>query len=561
MCAAAAGVLTFVAVAWLCDLSLFLLSRCVDGELVCAEGYTQVTGVMAMMMTGRVLLVCALCVLWCGIDGVAETEEPVIGVVPGVDEYLVVEWRSQLRSECAEKAGRRTGGRANPSAVEECVRQGMEGLRTFVDGRRRWRRQQFAVAADDDGSGNDGRNSVSSQKAVSVTGTVLPDDPKLKSPIAPGPVLADTTTGGGNLLIPAGSLETAKNKNGEPSKETDKGEKPTVENRSHEGTNGDEQVDNAAIGNPNEDPENKKGETLQFGEEIVKNEENEVKNGLEEINTETDEENRNKAAEDPEGDDEVTVLSSGGQYNEEGERQTEKDSGSNKKGNEVNGGGATDGISAVVPLVLQPASPVDVTDRRNLEKKNDGDTGGKRDAGRTQTQEAAVPSQAEKLAAELITEEEAAETETGTPGKKTQPEDAGKEQTTVGAKSNPETPAAAKEANNKKEVPKEEEDSGKATTNENFDKKRTAGKDNAHNEAETTMQENENEVEKAEGTQAEAEGNEEQTGKKDFADKDLKLNGTAINADSDGGTAVSHFTTSPLLLLFACAAAAAVVAA
>ncbi|KAF5217513.1 Mucin-associated surface protein (MASP) subgroup S085 [Trypanosoma cruzi] len=52
-------------------MSLFLLPLCVDGELFCAEGYTQVTGVMmAMMMTGRVLLVCALCVLWCGAGGV-----------------------------------------------------------------------------------------------------------------------------------------------------------------------------------------------------------------------------------------------------------------------------------------------------------------------------------------------------------------------------------------------------------------------------------------------------------------------------------------------------------
>ncbi|EKF28833.1 mucin-associated surface protein (MASP), putative, partial [Trypanosoma cruzi marinkellei] len=49
--------------------SLLLLPFCVDGELVCAEGCTQVTGVMAMMMTGRVLLVCALCVLWCGAGG------------------------------------------------------------------------------------------------------------------------------------------------------------------------------------------------------------------------------------------------------------------------------------------------------------------------------------------------------------------------------------------------------------------------------------------------------------------------------------------------------------
>ncbi|RNC37778.1 mucin-associated surface protein (MASP), partial [Trypanosoma cruzi] len=49
---------------------LLLLSLCVDVLLVCAEGYTQVTGVMAMMMTGRVLLVCALCVLWCVAGGV-----------------------------------------------------------------------------------------------------------------------------------------------------------------------------------------------------------------------------------------------------------------------------------------------------------------------------------------------------------------------------------------------------------------------------------------------------------------------------------------------------------
>ncbi|RNC39476.1 mucin-associated surface protein (MASP) [Trypanosoma cruzi] len=47
----------------------FLLLLCVDVLLVCAEGCTQVTGVVAMTMTGRVLLVCALCVLWCGGGG------------------------------------------------------------------------------------------------------------------------------------------------------------------------------------------------------------------------------------------------------------------------------------------------------------------------------------------------------------------------------------------------------------------------------------------------------------------------------------------------------------
>ncbi|KAF5218664.1 Mucin-associated surface protein (MASP) [Trypanosoma cruzi] len=46
---------------------------------------------MAMMMTGRVLLVCALCVLWCGADGLAEEGS---GITPpgasadGVDESL-----------------------------------------------------------------------------------------------------------------------------------------------------------------------------------------------------------------------------------------------------------------------------------------------------------------------------------------------------------------------------------------------------------------------------------------------------------------------------------------
>ncbi|ESS61866.1 mucin-associated surface protein (MASP) [Trypanosoma cruzi Dm28c] len=72
-----------------CDLSLLLLSLCVDGALVCAEGYTQVTGVMAMMMTGRVLLVCALCVLWCGAGGRCDEVETRAGVSGSDIEPLV----------------------------------------------------------------------------------------------------------------------------------------------------------------------------------------------------------------------------------------------------------------------------------------------------------------------------------------------------------------------------------------------------------------------------------------------------------------------------------------
>ncbi|KAF8284535.1 Mucin-associated surface protein (MASP), subgroup S115, partial [Trypanosoma cruzi] len=102
---------------------------------------------MAMRMTGRVLLVCALCVLWCGVSGIAAD-----GVGGGDGsaggEYYVSWWRAQLRRECAEEVGRRTGGRANASAVDECLRQGMDGVRVVVDGRRRWRRQRYALVAE-----------------------------------------------------------------------------------------------------------------------------------------------------------------------------------------------------------------------------------------------------------------------------------------------------------------------------------------------------------------------------------------------------------------------------
>ncbi|KAF8277788.1 Mucin-associated surface protein (MASP), subgroup S115, partial [Trypanosoma cruzi] len=100
-----------------------------------------------MMMTGRVLLVCALCLLWCGVSGIAA--DGVGGGDGSVGEYYVSWWRAQLRRECAEEVGRRTGGRANASAVEECVRRGMDGVRAVVDGRHRWRPQRYALVAKD----------------------------------------------------------------------------------------------------------------------------------------------------------------------------------------------------------------------------------------------------------------------------------------------------------------------------------------------------------------------------------------------------------------------------
>ncbi|KAF8277978.1 Mucin-associated surface protein (MASP), putative, partial [Trypanosoma cruzi] len=90
------------------------------------------------MMAGRVLLVCALCVLWCAIAGIAAG---CAGAANGsAGEYLALRFITQMRRECEEEVSRRTEGRANASAVEECVREGMDGLRAVLDGRRRWRR-------------------------------------------------------------------------------------------------------------------------------------------------------------------------------------------------------------------------------------------------------------------------------------------------------------------------------------------------------------------------------------------------------------------------------------
>ncbi|EKF29557.1 mucin-associated surface protein (MASP), putative [Trypanosoma cruzi marinkellei] len=102
---------------------------------------------MAMMMTGRVLLVCALCVLWCGAAVAVSAADEAGGGDGSAGEYLLLQWRARLQTECAEEVGKRTGGRANASAVGECVRHGMDSLHAVVGGRSRWRRQRPAFAA------------------------------------------------------------------------------------------------------------------------------------------------------------------------------------------------------------------------------------------------------------------------------------------------------------------------------------------------------------------------------------------------------------------------------
>ncbi|ESS61388.1 mucin-associated surface protein (MASP) [Trypanosoma cruzi Dm28c] len=192
-----------------------------------------------------------------------------------------------------------------------------------------------------------------------------------------------------------------------PENTTEKGPNSTDDNK---------QVVNAATGNSNGGPEEKNGVTPQVQEGVVEpKEEQDPRNELEKEKQRAEE----KKQEDPGKGAEDTEDSAVGPDHKDGGGQKEEDAGSSKKGNEVNGGGGADGIPPDATVVLQPPSPVEVTDRQSLEEKNDDDTGGERDAGRTRTQEAAGSSKAENLTAELSTEEDAAETE-----KKTREKDA-----------------------------------------------------------------------------------------------------------------------------------------
>ncbi|PBJ70766.1 mucin-associated surface protein [Trypanosoma cruzi cruzi] len=144
---------------------------------------------MAMMMTGRVLLVCALCVLWCGLSGVAADGAGVVSD-GSADEDLLLQWRAWLRRESAEEVSRRTGGWENASAVEEFVHQGMEGVRAVVDGRRRWRRQRIAVAA---AAGNG--DVITDKDGQARNNEVSPPEIKDEKPVASGQESTDATRG------------------------------------------------------------------------------------------------------------------------------------------------------------------------------------------------------------------------------------------------------------------------------------------------------------------------------------------------------------------------------
>ncbi|KAF8299989.1 Mucin-associated surface protein (MASP), subgroup S130 [Trypanosoma cruzi] len=147
---------------------------------------------MAMMMTGRVLLVCVLCVPWCGLSGIAA--DGVGGGDGSVDEDLLLQWRAWLRRECAEEVSRRTGGSGNASAVDECVRQAMESVRAVMDGRRRWRRQRIAVVAASAAAAAAGNGDVSTDKDGQARNKeVSPPEIKDEKPVASGQESTDAT--------------------------------------------------------------------------------------------------------------------------------------------------------------------------------------------------------------------------------------------------------------------------------------------------------------------------------------------------------------------------------
>ncbi|KAF5219055.1 Mucin-associated surface protein (MASP) subgroup S117 [Trypanosoma cruzi] len=84
---------------------------------------------MAMMMTGRALLVCALCVLWSGLSGIAADDAGSAG------EKLLSNWQKLLKSECETDNTSKTDGKLNESAVNCCVHHAMRELCNDVYGK------------------------------------------------------------------------------------------------------------------------------------------------------------------------------------------------------------------------------------------------------------------------------------------------------------------------------------------------------------------------------------------------------------------------------------------
>ncbi|EAN97704.1 Mucin-associated surface protein (MASP) [Trypanosoma cruzi] len=85
---------------------------------------------MAMMMTGRVLLVCALCVLWCGAGGgfAKEAEASANGVSSKTTpaDRIILNWHVLMKEECATENTK--NGTVNVPAMKRCIQVAMKGI-------------------------------------------------------------------------------------------------------------------------------------------------------------------------------------------------------------------------------------------------------------------------------------------------------------------------------------------------------------------------------------------------------------------------------------------------
>ncbi|PBJ78589.1 mucin-associated surface protein [Trypanosoma cruzi cruzi] len=471
---------------------------------------------MAMMMTGRVLLVCALCVLWCGLFGIAADDA---GDGDGsAYENLIAGRRSQLRRECAEEVGRRTGGRANASAVEECVRQGMDGVRAVMDGRRLWRSQQFAVAAAADGGSGEVSDPESSSQDQSGAAAGLKEKAPLGPALEPQPAKLDKAPGDGD------ALQTPAEIPGLPETRSEK----MLNEKNEKEVKGDR------------DP------VKRIGDGVIIDIDEEV-DGATEISDENP------------------------KHEDEGAKNTrERNGGEGRLNNEDEISGnhhVSDDISAGLHVTLPSVSHVNGKGTQSVEGTN-GTVGEKVPAGQTIVQQAEEFPAPEEPTVEFIQKEDTSK-EAKEKGHQV---GRGKEQTTVEEKSTEEAAAGNTAEDSHVTEAQTQEQFETNNTNGNVQKEEEKTNDESTKNEEKSTKEKEGEKnavksksEEKEETKEERVADEEETTsveKKMAAVQSLTKINTTTPGDSDGSTAVSH-TTSPLLplLVVVCAAAAAVVAA
>ncbi|EAN88753.1 Mucin-associated surface protein (MASP) [Trypanosoma cruzi] len=351
---------------------------------------------MAMMMTGRVLLVCALCVLWCGVFGIVAYGACGGDADGSAVEYSLLRWRAQLRSECAEEVSRRTGDGANASAVEECVRQGTDGVRAVVDGRGHWRPQQFVVVAAENAEELEHNHESSPQ---TLTGSVaqLPDQQPLESSPNSVPGSAVITTGEGK---PTSSAQ--------PPGTPDKGSEGLIKKES-------------------DDEGTKEKSEEEEDEEVEETDEEEDDNAGSGTSDGSQEQGKQKAG--------TGQRASGGTGKE--------------NGNVVAGNKLTEAAAASPPVVS-----VDVENPKSVELTRD-DVGGKRQTHEKTVQEPPAVKLRENVAAEIISTEDAAEGEKQKAEEKAEETETKEEQRTTAEKLKEETPTTPEKTTKEEQKDKE----------------------------------------------------------------------------------------------------------